>query len=501
MKYLRKTVLLLLVFCMLIPFGTACNRKKEKENGNDSIATGEMNDSLYDEKGYLKDSLPENLNYGKKDVNLLFWEDVEKPECIPGDDMGDIVNAAIQERNLTVEARLGVKLNWRSVPGNYKQSGTFISEVRKCYEGGTRDHDIIAGYSRTAGMLATMGYYTDLTRIGGSYLDFEKPWWPKSVTNTLSIGDSLYYISGDISTMLLHVMYGIYYNKTLLANHNLGDPTTMVREGTWTIDELIRMSRNMYNDEDGDGSGGNAGDPDDFYGFCTIYYGTEAFYTGSGLRLIEADREKILMISSDYGSEKADSLASKISEWLKTEDCNAPTSEQYRDPFVQGRALFCQERCYLADNQLKYQDNMSYGVLPTPKYTAEQEDYITCVGNPFTLYAVMNDVSAEDQQMCTAVLECLGSEAYRLTTPAVFDNQMKTRYSENGVDAEMYDTIRRTISFDLGRIFGDDMNLMNEVWSQAVINGKPWKTTYSVVKKLMNNKLDAIVNSYKEFHS
>ena len=59
--------------------------------------------------------------------------------------------------------------------------------------------------------------------------------------------------------------------------------------------------------------------------------------------------------------------------------------------------------------------DFQYGVVPAPKWDSTQEDYYTCVGNAFTLYAIMGN--SERPDLASAVLECWASEAYRRTTP------------------------------------------------------------------------------------
>ena len=68
-----------------------------------------------------------------------------------------------------------------------------------------------------------------------------------------TIGNSLFFISGDISTNVLHFMYGVYYNMDLLKNLNLEDPVKYVDDMTWTIDKMIEMSSGLYQDLDQSG--------------------------------------------------------------------------------------------------------------------------------------------------------------------------------------------------------------------------------------------------------
>ena len=329
------------------------------------------------------------------------------------------------------------------------------------------------------------------------------PWWPDSIIETMGVGDALYYISGDASTNTLHFMYTIYYNKQLLTDRGLTDPTEYVDNHTWTIEKLIEMSSNQYQDLDNDAKL-SAGD---FYGFSTIYYGVDAFYTGSNLKLVErTNDDELIKISDDYFSQKAVDLVDKLKPWLTSNDCYVSRKSakvDYALPFVDGNVLFCQNRVYLADakhgsglNAVLWQ----YGLVPTPLYDENQENYITVIGNPFTLYGVM--VDCEEKTMMTAVLECWGSEAYRLTTPALFETNMKYKYSALDTSARMFDILRETSSFDQGRIYSNTLGpYMSEIISSTACDGGSWATVSKIYKKMLPKQLDAIIKSFQSIQS
>jgi hypothetical protein len=82
--------------------------------------------------------------------------------------------------------------------------------------------------------------------------------------------------------------------------------------------------------------------------------------------------------------------------------------------------------------------------------------------------------------MSTAVMEVLCSEGYRKTSPALFENNMKYRYTPDsankGDGARMFDIIRDHISFDLGRFFAAEMNYISEKPLRAALDGSSWTT-------------------------
>ncbi len=490
-----------MAFLMLCPLLVACAEGPDSDgettppNGETTPGDTVTTDNGLDSNGYLRDDLPDELDFSNRKINVLHWN-TEKPEFFVESQNGG-ADDAIMTRNIHIEDRLGVELVFTEQAGNSSNQTAFIQKVET-----TRgEWDLIAAYSRVAGSLSIRGLYKDLNTIEDSYIDFEKPWWPKILVDTVTIGDSLYFVSGDISTNVLHFMYTIYFNKELKDTYTdiTEDFYELVATGQWTINKLISLASDRYIDDNGDGKGAahSNSDLEDTYGFCTIYYGVDAFYTGAGLKIVVQDDDKLLKISEDYTSDKAIELVDRLGDFLSGPDCvTFLGGGQYRQPFVNGKALFCQERAYLASNYLT-ENPFVYGILPTPKYNIQQKDYITIVGNPFTLYGI--SVDCQDPLTMTAVLECWGSEGYRNTTPAIFEETMKAKYSDKPDDAAMWDIIRTTACFDLGRLYSNAEvgYYLAEEPSKYASRGNSWATPSSTVSSTAGKKLEAIVEKYR----
>ena len=490
MLTMKRTLAMILAALMLSSALLACSNEGGTSNDttaapnvNDTTAPTETADPTVDANGYLLDSLPSDLNYNGEEIGVLHWNS-EEPEFEIEEITGDIVNDAIYKRNETVENRLNVKFTFTEQKGDNGNRVAFLTFVQKSYQAGEKAYDIVPTYSRTAGMMAINGLCYNLAEL--PYLDFEKPWWPQRMLETQTIGDKLYFISGDASTNLIHLTYGMYYNKDMLEQYQLEDPQQLVLNHKWTQDKLIEMTTGMYQDLNGNG----AVDGEDRFGFSGIYYGLDAFYTGSELRLVEGSADNLLIISPDFTGEKIINMVDKLGAWAKTDDVLLDSASIYQAAFYNGNTLFCQNRLYMASKYLRDVD-FSYGVLPTPLYDEAQESYISVVGNPYTNYCIMAD--CDDPERAAAVIEAWGSAAYRLTTPALFENNMKVKYSEDDINAQMFDIIHDTIDFDLGRVFSNDLNYMSEMPSKAIEAGNPWSSMASKYEKVLGSMMKKIV--------
>ena len=175
MKFTKLISLLCALVMLLSLFASCANTGSGDETTVDNASTEagavepeETKDPNYDDDGYLKSSLPV-LNYKGEEVNLLVWEDVERPEfeVLESETGLDIVKDAIYERNMKVEDTLGVKLLWTEQVGDSNDLKAFVGYVQNCHSSGVY-YDIIATYSRTAASLSASSLLMDLNTVEDS---------------------------------------------------------------------------------------------------------------------------------------------------------------------------------------------------------------------------------------------------------------------------------------------------------------------------------------------
>ena len=86
----KKILALLLALLMTAPSFLSCSDSGTNEENveettaaptaADEIASEETVDDSVDENGYLKDDLPDELDFAGETINLLYWSDVENQE-------------------------------------------------------------------------------------------------------------------------------------------------------------------------------------------------------------------------------------------------------------------------------------------------------------------------------------------------------------------------------------------------------------------------------------
>ena len=447
-----------------------------------------------DANGYLKDDLPEDLNFNGDEITLLVWDDVEHEEFeVAYEDLsGDIVEQSLYDRNSKVEERLGLTLAFIRVNGNSGESKNWNAYVNNSVSISAREFDIVAGYSLSVTLNATNGLLYNMLDDECEYLNFEQPWWSQLLLDQATFGDNLYFASGDISRNALEMMYVCYANTDLLAEYQLQNPQEIVESGDWTYDKFFEMCQGVYKD-DGDGVKNCTDHTGDTFGYITSGIHVDPWFYGSGATICERNADGEIIESPSFAGERVVNTVSKLCEFLDGEFGIYTDDVTHQNAFGEGRSLFMMDRARVSHRTLadKYGETQ-FVIVPCPKYDKDQEKYITVMGNPFTLYAIASDI--ENPKMASAFIECFASEGYRQVTPAVFEISLKTRYVADSLSGYMYDIIRANITYDVGRLFSGSL-IGQSTFRNAIAGGQVWGTVAKQSSTALKRALKTLNNS------
>ena len=94
-----------------------------------------------DENGFLLDNLPADLDFGGEKINVYYWDtEFLRNELTADGSTADIVDVAVYQRNLSVEERLNIDMNYIAgdVAAEY-----FMPAVRDIIMSGSTELDVI----------------------------------------------------------------------------------------------------------------------------------------------------------------------------------------------------------------------------------------------------------------------------------------------------------------------------------------------------------------------
>lgn len=462
----------------------SCGKKeqaKDPETTKEEQTTAPLD--RYDEKGYKMDNVPTDLNYKNQPISILCW-DAENTEFDA--EYGDnVIDNAVYTRNVNVETRLNVSLEFQKTNASVNYVSEFKQKMLTAYSA-NEYWDIIGVYTRSAATLASSDLLLNLGTLPQSYLDFDQPWWSHDIIEKTAVGNNFYFVTGDISTNLVQMAYCIYFNPELLQANHMESPYDLVKDNNWTIENLLTMSKDFYKDNNNN----ETVDLKDSFGLSGAYYAWPALLHGCGVPIVEKDESGAFVIHSDFKGEKTMGLMKTFAAAVEGKDAYINASI---DGFTSGRvAFFITE----SGTGLKKMGDaeFDYGCVPMPKYNAEQTDYCSPVRQPISLYGFFVNLPAERISMDTAVLECMASEAYRTTTPKVFDECMKYLRATSSEMSEMLTLIRDTAWFDFARIYSKETSYVCDKPGYVLRDGDSWESYVNGDLKIAAENLRVISN-------
>ena len=159
---------------------------------------------------------------------------------------GEPVNDAVFNRNLAIEERYNVVIS------EYRTANNLLDTAKKGINAQDGSFDVIISSFWDAASLATDGYLHNLKEVEG--IDLSQPWWDQRANEDLSIGNKLLFSVNDISILAAESTVDVYlFNKKMIGDFGLENPYDMVKNGTWTYDNMMSMMKGVASDLNGDG--------------------------------------------------------------------------------------------------------------------------------------------------------------------------------------------------------------------------------------------------------
>lgn len=438
-----------------------------------------------DENGFLLDNLPADLNYGNTTLNI-FADEGQKKQYYAEDLTGDIVNDALYERERTVEERLGVKLEWIFAKGAWGNREQFAQTVEQSVNAGSQDYDLVVAYNLTPPVMAIKGILENLNEM--KYIEPEQPWWPQSFVEQAVYDGKLYCLAESTSRGVLRNMPAVFYNKTLTEQYGMNDLLQLALDGKWTLDKLGELIKGTYRDLNGN----NTADAEDQFGLSV---GTapwlDAFYYGSGLTITKINEEGKPELT--LGEEKVQAYIDKILPFLYEAPDVLPVDAKQYQMFKSSRAVFYVSTVAITD-QLRDVD-ITYGVMPIPKFDEKQEAYHTTMANTHDVWCI--PTGGKNTEAAGAAIEAISSGSFRQVYPAYYETALKVKYAPDDEIAQVYDMIRDGVMFDFGYIYSNCFDRMPALYIRDCVqkNDPNWSSVWAAQKDSMTLKLEEILKT------
>ena len=503
MNMSKRIMCLLLVALMAVSVLVGC------ANTNDSNKPGESGTSAGQEtqgEEEAKFEVPDNLNYedkdfvvltcpGENEATKLYWTHFGVT-----DETGDTLNDGIYKANRNTESYLHIKLV------SDESAGLIDTSVYRNNVAANDDSFQLACWiDRFALELAMDGLVTAVNQLDAdSYVDLSKPWWYKTMNDTLSIDHKLYLAAGYMGIDLFGGMQLLLYNKQIAADTKLGPKEDgnlypMVYDGTWTMEAMYQMMVAASKELDGDG---NRTEADQWGVVSTGSIWFNNFSAVNGATMIEKDKDDMPVFSA-IGNERLYNIWNYVIENLTNDEYNfdeadgsaygkGHTYENVIYMFLDNKALFAGTTPMYLEMLNGFETD--YGILPFPKYEAAEP------GTPYNSYttglvAHFAPISITNTDMVAATMETLNYQYYKITIPAYVNKVLSVRQVRDDDSAEILDMMIKNRSLELGQTYWFDAcvgGAANTIWTKGInVYTSTFQKNQSKIEKAIERTVDA----------
>ena len=477
---IKRAISLLLLAAMLTA-GTSCgdtqsgnNDTSDTQDQTTETTSGETTSPLYD---------LERKDYGGRDFRISVNKKYEDEMWVE-EENGDVCNDAVYNRNLKVEDYLNVKI--KTVPS--ESETVQVSDISKNLMAGDDVYDLTAVYTWLAGGPALQGFYYSWKNV--PVVDFSKEWWVTDANEAFNINGNQFVAVGDLSITTLLLSYAVFFNQRIAEANQFPDLYQTVLDGKWTIDTLIDLSKDMYQDINGDGKT----DEGDSYGFAADKVtNLDAWTTAFDIPLTKKDDKGSPAACIDLG--KTQTAIEKVySLYYDTKTYLTLGDGKEIEVFANGNTAFLTTWINNSFSTLRAMKD-DYGILPYPKFDENQKNYYSNSMDNYSLLSVPKTV--QDTEFVGRVTEALTRENHFSVVPAYYDVALTSKYARDEQSVAMLDIIMNGRMYDFSILHSGELANLPYLFRNMIRDKKTnIASEYAKIETSVNEGLKKLTEEY-----
>ena len=281
-----------------------------------------------------------------------------------------VLNSAIHRKNESVKADYNVSFSFEF--DQVAKNGA--TNMLKAYQSDSLDYHLSYISADSVVGLATQGVLYDLNKLDG--INLANSWWDQRANIDLSINGQMYFTTGDIDVWDDMQQFIMMFNRSLFTEKvdgtTVDDLYSLVEDGKWTYDKFYELGRGVTDDSNGD----NKMDHEDTWGMITWDDTIYSVFSSTGAKVVKNENNTLSL--GMIGDERSINCMTEYTEWTAQNAYNYSrdgNGTKAIKMFQEDRALFFMGRLSSLNH---YRDMQSdFGVLPVPKYTEEDDYYVT----------------------------------------------------------------------------------------------------------------------------
>lgn len=492
---MSKLLSFILSFIILLPLMISCtsdSRGSVKSKNTDDVLNTNGSDTSH---------VPNDLAFIGEDFTILCREDNAYGEYLyeisADEGETELVNQAIYQRNRDIKDIFGLNdIIAKDIPGDWGNGTNFVNTFRNSIDAGLGEFDLIMGYEAYMATGELLQYYYDFNSVPYVKDSLDHSYYYQDCINEITVNGQLKFIVSDYSLTYWDHVYVMYFNKKIAEEYAINNIYDMVKDGTWTYDKCLELSKGKWKDNNND----NWKDEADTFGYISDIPNTmDAFHAHFDVQPTEFDSSGNITFNMDVG--KVTNILETVIDFKSTNDCYTEymtsgdiVSENPLDKiFREGRALFYHET--LSRAEMFRSMDIDFGIIPFPKWDVYQDKYYTHSDPSYSVTVVPAD--APDLEMTGAVFDTLAALSKKNVIPAYYDQALKYKYTRDEDSAEMLDIIREGFTVNFGYFYSNPLDCGN-VFRDCIPNDNTnFASYYAAKKKGYERKLKLLLEYFE----
>ena len=481
---MKRAFILLLAALLLTGSFTACGTAEQETNAAPA-ETAETETETETSWQEVPDDLPD-VTFEGRAYNVLYRDEDEHLREITAEELtGEIINDAIYNRSAELMERFDITIGLVPAP-EAKLNDSFSNSVKA----GNRDFDIAFQHMIYAAQVSAAGVALNWYDI--PHLNFDKPWWTSSI-DSLTVNNIMYVTASDYCLNTFEMAWCLIFNKQMMTDLGISQtPYDLVAENNWTMDTYYSMVKDVSYDYNGDGSM----TVDDVYGINSYGHPWLAsisnYWWACGETISRFDDNGMPYFAMDR--EKTQLVFEKMYALLVENDISYMDQTAGQDMiFWNNRALFAS--MMLRDVEVNRDKDLSYGLVPYPKYDQAQEKYLSLSDGHASMMILPVTLSEEDQDFVGTMVEAFSAATYNSVLPAYYEIAMQTKFAQDETMPEMLSLIREGRVFNFGYLYDTTGN--RDILVSLILQEKTdLASAVAAVKQKSQNYYDKVIGIY-----
>lgn len=414
---------------------------------------------------------------------------------------GSTINGAVYKRNESVKKLYNADIVAHEDADYYKMTEKLSMDQLS----GNAFYDAAYVEGSSVVSLITQNSLQNLYDV--SEIQLEEAWWSQLVKKEATLGEgkysTLYFTQSNLSLTAFDLTWCVYFNKQIHDENQIEDLYALVDNNQWTVENMRVIGKSvatMGNDTSFTYSENGTA----VYGITTYWNGAKAMLDGCQVEFVKKDvnGDPVVNIANQRFTDLTQALAELFGEsgtftsgGPGTDGSSKGNASDYLNIFNASRALFCVAEVKSSVNDFKTFEG-DFGILPLPKYDADQEVYRSWVNYLAPVLVIPSTLDSDTLHKTATLLDALSFYSERDVLPEYYDTVLKGRGAVDQQSIRMLDLINQSRTFDASIAYGWSRQF-SEVLSNTIFEGvtdvSSLSSTYeSMITENIKNTLDSI---------